>query len=224
MGGAGEDVYKQDCLSQGDDGAGAVSRGSGRAGALNNWYKLIRKTFSFLLAVFCWGIAAAQGAGNGMGRGDARDAYPVIDRLFKTYAAKNNFPGLVYGIVSGGRLMFAGASGYGDLAKKTPATAGSDFRIASMTKSFVTVAILQLRDAGKLRLDDPAYLYIPELKGQKGDAGDAPEITIRNLLTHSAGFPEDNPWGDRQLAVTDEELLAMVKKGISFSNSPGIAY
>jgi CubicO group peptidase (beta-lactamase class C family) len=158
------------------------------------------------------------------GLGNLEAAYPVADNLFKAYAEKNHYPGLVYGIVAGGKLVYSGATGYSDLEKKIAAGTGSDFRIASMTKSFISTAILQLRDAGKLRLDDPAYLYIPELKDQQGPASDAPAITIRNLLTHSAGFPEDNPWGDRQLAVTDEALLAMVKKGISFSNSPGIAY
>jgi CubicO group peptidase (beta-lactamase class C family)/beta-lactamase class A len=171
------------------------------------------------------GMPAAAGGGIVAGMGGRMEAaYPVVDKLFKAYAAKNHYPGLVYGIVANGKLVYSGATGYSDLEKKTVATAGSDFRIASMTKSFVSTAILQLRDAGRLRLDDPAYLYIPELKDQRGSASDAPVITIRNLLTHSAGFPEDNPWGDRQLAVTDAELLAMVKKGISFSNSPGIAY
>jgi CubicO group peptidase (beta-lactamase class C family) len=44
------------------------------------------------------------------------------------------------------------------------------------------------------------------------------------LLTHSAGYPEDNPWGDRQLAVSDDELIALYKKGVSFSNNPGLGY
>ncbi len=43
-------------------------------------------------------------------------------------------------------------------------------------------------------------------------------------MTHSAGFPEDNPWGDRQLADTDKELMEFIGKQISFSNPPGIAY
>lgn len=155
---------------------------------------------------------------------DMSAAFPVIDGLFRDYAVKNHYPGFVYGIVAGGKLVFTGSVGYANTGKKVPATTLSDFRIASMTKSFVSVAILQLRDAGKLRLDDPASMYIPELKGQEGPASDAPVITIRHLLTHSAGFPEDNPWGDRQLAVTDADLLAMVRRGISFSNSPGISY
>jgi CubicO group peptidase (beta-lactamase class C family) len=93
-----------------------------------------------------------------------------------------------------------------------------------MSKSFTAMAILKLRDAGKLNLDDPAYLYIPELKTLKYPTADAPHITIRHLLSHSAGFPEDNPWGDRQLADTDKDLMEFIGKQITFSNPPGIAY
>jgi CubicO group peptidase (beta-lactamase class C family) len=81
-----------------------------------------------------------------------------------------------------------------------------------------------LRDEGKLNLDDPAYYYIPELKNLKYPTADAPHITIRHLMTHGAGFPEDNPWGDRQLADNDKDLMEFIGKQISFSNPPGIAY
>ena len=155
---------------------------------------------------------------------DVSAAIPTVDKLYKAYAERNHYPGMAYGIVAGGKLVYSNAVGWSNVQKKIAAGAGTDFRIASMSKSFTTVAILQLRDAGKLRLDDPASMYIPELKGQKGPASDAPVITIRHLLTHSAGFPEDNPWGDRQLEATDEELMAMVRKGIAFSNSPGMYY
>src|SRR5688572_12926611 len=53
---------------------------------------------------------------------------------------------------------------------------------------------------------------------------DSPRITIRHLLSHAEGFPEDNPWGDQQLADTDEQLSALIRGGIPFSNAPGIAY
>lgn len=156
--------------------------------------------------------------------GDLEGYFPIVDKLYKDYAEKNHYPGMVYGIVAGGRLVYSGSTGVGNLEKRTAVSPEMDFRIASMTKSFISVGILQLRDAGKIRLDEPASDFIPELRGQKGPASDAPVITIRHLLTHSAGFPEDNPWGDRQLADPDQQLLAMVKKGISFSNSPGIGY
>jgi CubicO group peptidase (beta-lactamase class C family) len=150
--------------------------------------------------------------------------FPLVDKLYKEYALKNHYPGMVYGIVADGKLVYSNGTGLANISTQAPVTAHTDFRIASMTKSFISVAILQLRDAGKIRLDDPASKYLPELAGQKGPASDAPSITIRHLLTHSAGLPEDNPWGDRQLADTDAQLLAMIRKGLSFSNSPGIGY
>src|SRR5574339_544339 len=151
-------------------------------------------------------------------------AFPVIDKIFKDYADSNHLPGVAYGLVVDGKLVYKGNVGYTNIEKKTPVTSSSLFRIASMSKSFASMAILKLRDEGKLNVDDPAYLYIPALKNLKYPTADAPHITIRHLMTHGAGFPEDNPWGDRQLADTDKDLMEFLGKQISFSNPPGIAY
>lgn len=151
-------------------------------------------------------------------------AFPVIDSIYKKYAEENHFPGLAFGLVVDGKLVHSGNFGYTDLEKKIPVTTSSLFRVASMSKSFTAMAILKLRDEGKLNLDDPVYFYIPELKNVKYPTADAPHISIRHLMTHGAGFPEDNPWGDRQLADTDKELMEFLGKQISFSNPPGIAY
>lgn len=153
-----------------------------------------------------------------------KNTFPAIDSIYKKYAVDNHFPGLAFGIVVDGRLVHAGNYGYTDIEKKIPVTSSSLFRIASMSKSFTAMAILKLRDEGKLNLDDPAYRFIPELKKLKYPTADSPPITIRHLLTHGAGFPEDNPWGDRQLADTDKELMEFLNKQVSFSNPPGIAY
>lgn len=149
---------------------------------------------------------------------------PFIEKVFTEYARQNHIPGMAYGIVVDGKLVITGSYGYTDVDKKILVTPSSVFRIASMSKSFTAMAILKLRDEGKLQLDDPAYLYIPELKGLKYPTTDAPLITIRHLLTHGAGFPEDNPWGDRQLADSDKELSELIEKQISFSNPPGVDY
>ncbi len=150
--------------------------------------------------------------------------YPEIAKIYKDWAEKNHIPGLSYGIVVDGKLVFTGNEGYTDIEKKIPVTTTSIFRIASMSKSFTAMAILKLRDEGKLRLDDPAYLYVPEMKNLKYPTSDSPPITIRHLLTHGTGFPEDNPWGDRQLSDSDRELLDLIKGQVSFSTSPGTAY
>jgi CubicO group peptidase (beta-lactamase class C family) len=161
---------------------------------------------------------------NGTRAAAIESTFPILDQIVKAYAEKNHFPGFTFGLVADGKLVHTSSFGYTDIDKKTPVTTQSAFRIASMTKSFTAMAILKLRDEGKLQLEDLVEKYIPEMKGQQYLTTDAAPATIRNLLTHAAGFPEDNPWGDRQLAVTNDEMLGMIKKGISFSNVPGIAY
>lgn len=150
-------------------------------------------------------------------------ALPTIAHIYQTYAKKNHFPGFAFGIMVDGNLVYAGAEGALDLERNQAANQHSMFRIASMTKSLTAMAILKLRDEGKLKLDDPVVLYIPELQNQKITA-DSPNITIRDLLTHSAGFPLDNAWGDRQLHMSTDDLIVLLKNGLSFSNIPGVAY
>ena len=102
-------------------------------------------------------------------------------------------------------------------------TADTVFRIASMTKSFTALAILKLRDEGKLSLEDPVSKWIPEFARMELPTRDAPPLRIRHLLSHSAGFPEDNPWGDQQLSATDAQLTAWLKKRHSLLDAAGHA-
>lgn len=153
-----------------------------------------------------------------------RDAAPAFDSLFKAHAAARRIPGLAYGVIVDDSLIVLGATGVIDLESQRPASTQSAFRIASMTKSFTAMAILRLRDEGKLSLDDPVVKHIPEMTGLQYLTNDAPPIDIENLLTMTAGFPEDNPWGDRQLAVPDETLTRLVEEGIAFSNVPSFEY
>ena len=149
---------------------------------------------------------------------------PQIEQSFTAAVERLKIPGAAIGVVVDGKLAYLKTYGVRDVATNAPVTPETRFRIASMTKSFTAVAILQLRDAGKLSLDDPVAKYIPELAKLAYPTKDSPVITIRHLLTHSEGFPEDNPWGDRQMAQTNAEMDRWMRAGIPFSNAPGIAY
>ena len=151
-------------------------------------------------------------------------AFPEIDRMMAAFAERAKVPGIAYGIVVDGRVVHVGTAGLRDVGARAPVDTGTVFRIASMTKSFTALSILKLRDEGKLALDDPVERYVPELSHLAYPTTDAPRVTIRLLLSHSAGFPEDNPWGDQQLAATDEMLSRMLLRGIPFSTSPGTGY
>lgn len=143
---------------------------------------------------------------------------PELKILIEEHAKAKNIPGIVYGIVVDNELVLSSATGFINLEKKTPATPLSAFRIASMTKSFTAMAIMKLRDEGKLQLSDHVSKYIPEMFNLEYLTKDAPIIDIENLLTMTAGFPEDNPWGDRQLNESDQMLIDLIREGVSFSN------
>ena len=151
-------------------------------------------------------------------------AYPQVDRVMREFVARENVPGAAWGIVIDGELVHLGTTGLREVETSQPVRGDSVFRIASMTKSFTAMAILKLRDAGKLSLDDPAERHVPELRGLRPLTSDAPAITLRHLLTQSAGFPEDNPWGDQQLGISEEAFSRLMREGIPFSNPPGVAY
>jgi CubicO group peptidase (beta-lactamase class C family) len=151
-------------------------------------------------------------------------AFAAIDRAFVEFTTREHIPGAAWGVIADGELVHVGVTGLRLLAPEAPVDADTVFRIASMTKSFTAMAILKLRDEGKLSIDDPAERYVPELKALTYPTSDSPRITIRHLLSHAEGFPEDNPWGDQQLSVTDDQMSAMMRAGIPFSNAPGVAY
>ncbi len=149
---------------------------------------------------------------------------PEIDKMFTELAGKEHLPGVVYGVVLDGKLVHARSLGLADVERKIPATGSTEFRIASMTKSFVAMAVLKLRDEGKLRLDDPVANVLPELRRVKLPTTDSPELTIRHLMTMTTGLPEDNPWGDRQMAESNAKIEQLVGAGLSFSNAPGHSF
>lgn len=148
-----------------------------------------------------------------------KDIAPAVHQLFEAHSASKKIPGIAYGIVVDNELVLASATGQINLAKELDASINSSFRIASMTKSFTAMAILKLQEEGKLSLSDPVADHIPEMSNLTYLTSDAPIIDIENLLTMTTGFPEDNPWGDRQLDEPDQMLIDLIAEGVSFSNA-----
>ena len=141
----------------------------------------------------------------------------------RAVAKKNHYPGCALGSVTREGVTSLAETGYINHQSGVQASNQSFFRIASMSKSFVAMAILQLRDKGLLRLDDAAEISIPELANLAYPRSDDPPITIENLLTMTAGFPEDNRWADRKLDESESQLLALINEGLSFAGSPNQA-
>jgi serine-type D-Ala-D-Ala carboxypeptidase/endopeptidase len=140
---------------------------------------------------------------------------------FERYMEDAHVPGMVYGVVQGDELTLVQGLGVRDLDTRLPVDADTRFRIASMSKAFTGLAILKLRDEGKLLLDAPASTYVPQLASWAVPTGDSPAVTVRDLMNHTAGFVEDNPWGDRQQAITEDAFTAMLEGGMPFAFAPG---
>ena len=146
-----------------------------------------------------------------------------VDRLAASYQQRGGQPGLAYGIVLDGELVHAAGLGQRHLGGPPP-DAGTVFRIASMTKSFTASAILALRDDGVLKLDDAAEEYVPELRGWPSVTPDSARVSIRHLLTMTAGFPTDDPWGDRQQGLPLEDFARFLSGGVRFNWAPGTRF
>ncbi|WP_226017835.1 serine hydrolase [Novosphingobium sp. FKTRR1] len=151
-------------------------------------------------------------------------ATPEIDAIFTKWMAENHVPGMVYGLVSGGNLVLVKGLGVQDLTTRRPVTPDSLFRIASMTKAFTALSILSLRDKGLLALDDPAEKYVPEMRGWTYPTTDSPKITVGDLLHHVGGFVTDDPWGDRQQVLPQEDFTKLLAAGVPFTRAPEMSY
>lgn len=147
---------------------------------------------------------------------------PQITGFFDSWMKNAHVPGLVYGVVKDGKLVLVRGLGVQDIASKKPVTVDSRFRIASMSKAFTAMAILKLRDEERVSLDAPAERYVPELRNWRYPTADSRRTRVADLLHHTAGLVEDNPWGDRQQPLSEPAFTAMLKAGVPLAQAPGL--
>ena len=116
------------------------------------------------------------------------------ERLFSAWMegqiAYRGLPGIAVGVVSDQELVWATGFGFADIKGKVPMTPATKFRMASHSKLFTAIAIMQLREQGKLRLDDPVSKYLSWFKAKPAGDDDGP-ITIEQLLSHSSGMQRE---------------------------------
>lgn len=116
------------------------------------------------------------------------------ERLFSAWMegqiAYRGLPGVAVGVVSDQQLVWATGFGFADIKNKIPMTPQTKFRMASHSKMFAAIAIMQLREEGKLRLDDPVQQHLPWFKATPAGDDDGP-ITIEQLLSHTSGMQRE---------------------------------
>src|SRR5947209_2629736 len=146
------------------------------------------------------------------------------ERLFSAWMdgqiAYRGLPGIVVGVVSDQDLVWARGFGFADVSAKLPMTPTTKFRMASHSKLFTAIAIMQLREEGKLRLDDPVAKYLTWFKAKPAGDDDGP-ITIEQLLSHSSGLQREagDHWTSFEFPTADELRRLYADRQAAFAPS-----
>ncbi len=152
----------------------------------------------------------------------------LLDTWIRTQMDYGGLPGLVIGIVHDQEPVWVKAYGHASLDPPVPMSADSIFRIASHSKLFTAITVMRARDAGKLRLDDPVTEYLPwfDIRNRHPEAR---PVTVRHLLTHTAGLPRESihpAWTDFEFpevealreTVSDQETTYATETKWKYSN------
>lgn len=170
--------------------------------------------------------------------GKTHPALAPFDELFTQFLAEHHVPGAAVAIAKDGKLLYARGFGHSDPDAKTPVASDSLFRIASISKPITAVAILQLVEQGKLKLDDRPFALLkvePFLEGGAKVDPRLQDITILHLLQHTGGFDRDKSFdpmfksvefakklGTQPPAGVPEVMRVMM--GLPLDHDPGARY
>jgi CubicO group peptidase (beta-lactamase class C family) len=160
----------------------------------------------------CAGFAAAAALFSSMAR--AADASDPVDDYVRAEMAKQHVPGLALLVSRNGEIVRAQGYGMANVELQVPVKPETIFQSGSVGKQFTATAVMMLVEEGKMGLDDPLTKYFP-------DAPNAwKQVTIRELLSHTAGFTDYPEHFDMRKDYTEEQLITIVEK-IPLAFSPG---
>jgi CubicO group peptidase (beta-lactamase class C family) len=158
-------------------------------------------------------------------------AWSAFLGAFDTYARADGVVGGRVTVLRAGRVLAEHAYGVGDRERGTPPDAGAVYHWASITKTLTAIAIMQLRDRGQLTLDDPITRYVPELREVHDSFGSVDAVTLRMLLSHSAGFQnptwpyaEGRPWEPFEPTRWEQLVAMMPYQEIGFAPGSRFGY
>ncbi len=193
--------------------------------SVSRWTGLRSGSLALLL------LLPSPGAGQSPG-------WPAFTRTFKAYTDSDRVVGASVVYMKNGAILQHFETGQADRAHNVPVDPQTIFHWGSITKTLTAISIMQLRDRGRLSLDDPVTKWVPELRQVHDPFGMVDSITIRMLLSHTAGFQnatwpykENKPWEPFE-PTTWNQLVAMMpyqelhfKPGTRYSYSnPGFIY
>ena len=149
---------------------------------------------------------------------DVQGAVRLFSAWLEGQIAYRGLPGVVAGVVADQDLVWTAGFGFAETQAKRPMTPATKFRMASHSKLFTATAIMQLREQGKLRLDDPVSKHLPWFRVKPAEP-DAPPITIEDLLTHSSGLPREAGahWTTYEFPTEDQLRNLMPERQAAFA-------
>ena len=157
---------------------------------------------------------------------DVASAITLYEIWVAEQMAYRHQPGLAVGIVHDQALVWSRGFGMADVSEGRPVSVDTVFRLGSVSKTFTAVALLLLRDEGKLRLDDPVRRHLPWLE-YRNPFPEGPEITVWNLLTHTSGLPRESAfpyWTDRKFPTSAQMRQALAGQEALFEPGAGYQY
>jgi len=184
-----------------------------------------RRALVAILLVGGW-LSAVVAAG-GQAPALAPDLRGRLDAMAAAELAKDGIGGATVGVIAGGALVWAKGYGVADIEAKTPATADTVYRIGSVTKPFTALMLLQLVEAGRVRLSDPVEKYLPEINRIEGRAPGTPPVTLVELATMTSGIarePEDLPTFLRGPVSEWEQVMIAALAKTRYAHEPGTRY
>lgn len=146
--------------------------------------------FSIAFLLYTTALSIANAADDKTAKSLANEL-ALIESWLQGQRAYDRIPGLSAALVHDQQLLWSGASGYADVEQREPARADTIYGICSISKLFTGIAVMQLRDQGKVKLDDPVSKLLPWFNIELAHDG-SPEITLEGMLTHSSGLPRES--------------------------------
>jgi CubicO group peptidase (beta-lactamase class C family) len=155
--------------------------------------------------------------------------WPAVERVYRQQVQSAGIVGSSLLVVRDGRVAAAAVDGFQDLDGKLPVDGDTIYHWASITKTFTGIAIVQLRDRGRLALDDPIVKYVPEFRLIHNPYGDPSLVTVRHMMTHSSGLRASTwPWGGDEpwhpFEPTGWEQLVAMLPYTQLNFAPGSKY
>ena len=153
---------------------------------------------------------------------------PAVEAQVDSFLHQTGIPGASVGLVADARLAWSRHGGVSDLSGGRQPDDRTLYRIASITKTFTATAIMQLRDEGRISLDDPVLRHLPEFADVRNPFGAVEQITLDRILRHLSGLPgempSEDPWrwrptgGPGVLKALDSVVVA-IPPGTAFKYS-----